>query len=182
MHVESELGKGSKFHLTARFRLGRPVEATDNSTAEPTATTAGLKGLKILLAEDNPFNQAVAVEVLKKQGCEVVVAATGREAVQVFDADRFDVVLMDVEMPDLDGFEATRIIREKETSTRVPIIAQTADAFAADRERCLAAGMDEYIAKPINVNLLVKLLERFSLPSSSGHDDAGVVRNNTQTQ
>ena len=182
MHVESELGKGSKFHLTARFRLGRPVEATDNSTAEPTATTVGLKGLKILLAEDNPFNQAVAVEVLKKQGCEVVVAATGREAVQVFDADRFDVVLMDVEMPDLDGFEATRIIREKETSTRVPIIAQTAHAFVADRERCLAAGMDEYIAKPINVNVLVKLLERFSLPSSSGHDDAGVVRNNTQTQ
>jgi predicted ATPase/signal transduction histidine kinase/HPt (histidine-containing phosphotransfer) domain-containing protein/FixJ family two-component response regulator/tRNA A-37 threonylcarbamoyl transferase component Bud32 len=182
MLVESEQGNGSKFHFTARFRPGRPVPATDTSTTEPTTAPVSLKGLKILLAEDNPFNQAVAVEVLKKEGCRVAVASTGREAVQVFDSDRFDVVLMDVEMPELDGFEATRMIREKETSTRVPIIAQTAHAFAADRERCLAAGMDEYISKPINANKLVRLLERFSLTRSNACDEDDPICNKTRRQ
>ncbi len=179
MRAESELGKGSLFHFTARFRPGRPVAPVFTSTAEPTGTSVSLRGMKVLLAEDNPFNQAVAVEVLRRQGCRVVVASTGGEAVEAFNTDRFDVVLMDVEMPEIDGFEATRMIRAKETSTRVPIIAQTAHAFAADRERCLAAGMDEHISKPINVNELVRLLGRFSVLRSRGREEGSGACTNT---
>ncbi|HWY85730.1 MAG TPA: response regulator [Gemmataceae bacterium] len=109
------------------------------------------KRLKILLAEDNAVNQKLAIRLLEKQGHEVVLAVNGKEAVAYFDGGGFDVVLMDVQMPEMGGFEATAAIRagERFTRTHVPIIAMTAHAMRGDRERCLAAGMDEYIAKPI---------------------------------
>jgi CheY-like chemotaxis protein/HPt (histidine-containing phosphotransfer) domain-containing protein len=105
----------------------------------------------VLLAEDNPVNQRVARTVLEKQGHTVVSAHNGREALARVQAERFDVVLMDVQMPELDGLEATRAIREIESGTgaRVPIIGVTAHAMKGDRERCLASGMDGYVAKPI---------------------------------
>lgn len=117
--------------------------------------------LNILLAEDNVVNQALAVRLLQKRGHSVTVAGNGKEALALLEKDSFDLVLMDVQMPEMDGFAATAAIREKEKSsgTHLPIIAMTAHAMVGDRDRCLEAGMDDYISKPIRPEQLAKLLE-----------------------
>ena len=119
------------------------------------------KKLKILLAEDNMVNQKLAVKVLSKRGYGVTVAGNGKEAVNLFCGDRFDVVLMDVQMPEMDGFEATGRIRawEEGRGTHVPIIAMTAHAMKGDREKCLAAGMDAYVSKPIRPHQLMEAMD-----------------------
>ena len=120
--------------------------------------------LRILLAEDNPVNQMVAVRLLEKMGHTVIVVANGREAVLISEEQEFGLVLMDVQMPEMGGFEATRLIREKEATTKkhTPIIAMTAHAMKGDREQCLAVGMDGYVAKPIRQAELLAEIERFT--------------------
>jgi two-component system sensor histidine kinase/response regulator len=117
---------------------------------------------RILLAEDNVVNQRVAVRLLEKEGHYVVVAANGREAIAAWRDQLFDLILMDMQMPEMDGFETTSEIRRAEagTNTRIPIIAMTAHAMTGDRERCLAAGMDDYIAKPVRKTDLMAIIER----------------------
>ncbi len=107
------------------------------------------KELNILLAEDNPVNQRIGVSMLEKQGFKVTVANNGREAIELLEKDSFDLVLMDVQMPEMDGLEATKKIREKKID--IPIIALTANAFEEDKRRCLEAGMDAYLSKPIKI-------------------------------
>jgi CheY-like chemotaxis protein len=118
----------------------------------------------VLLAEDNAVNQKIATRVLEKHGYQVTVAADGRQALAARDRASFDVVLMDVQMPGMDGFECTAAIRdhERETGNHLPIIAMTAHAMPGDRERCIAAGMDSYIAKPLKAAELIELLEKFA--------------------
>ncbi|MFZ0963914.1 MAG: response regulator, partial [Terriglobia bacterium] len=113
---------------------------------------------------DNAVNQKLAERLLEKHGHTVTVTTNGREALAALDRETFDVVLMDVQMPEMDGFEATAAIREREQSAggHLPIIAMTAHAMRGDQERCLAAGMDGYIAKPIRTKELIALLETFS--------------------
>jgi len=120
--------------------------------------------LHVLLAEDNAVNQKIACRFLEKEGHHVTLASDGRQALAAIEREDFDVVLMDVQMPEMDGFEATAAIRaqERDTGKHLPIIAMTAHAMAGDRERCLAAGMDNYIAKPISARELIELLEEFS--------------------
>jgi CheY-like chemotaxis protein len=115
-----------------------------------------------LLAEDNPVNQKLAVRLLEKRDCTVEVVKTGRETLAALKKGTFDVILMDLQMPELDGFEATAAIREDEKNTgkHMPIVAVTAHAMKGDRERCLAAGMDGYIAKPIQSKELYAEIER----------------------
>jgi two-component system, sensor histidine kinase and response regulator len=117
--------------------------------------------LRVLLAEDNAVNRVVASRLLEKQGHHVAIATTGREALVALRREHYDVVLMDVQMPDMDGFEATRAIRamEQHTGRHQQIIALTAHAMIGDRERCLEAGMDAYLAKPISPQELYELLE-----------------------
>jgi two-component system, sensor histidine kinase and response regulator len=117
-------------------------------------------GMRILVAEDNLVNRAVATGILEKQGHVLVHAATGREAVEAFSDGCFDLILMDVQMPEMDGLEATRRIRELEeaTASHTPIVAMTAHAMAGDRERCLAAGMDDYVSKPLRKEDLLRAL------------------------
>ena len=119
-------------------------------------------GLRVLLAEDNPFNQRLAVDLLEKRGHTVSIAANGQEAVTAVSAGTFDVVLMDVQMPQMGGFEATAAIRalERKSGGRLPIIGVTAHSMKGDRERCLEAGMDEYIAKPLRPKLLFAAITR----------------------
>ena len=119
-----------------------------------------LKGLHILVAEDNRTNQTVATRMLGKMGHSPVVANNGKEALLLLTTHRFDLVLMDIQMPEMDGLTTTRKIRESENGTRLhmPIIAMTAHAMKGDRERCLAAGMDGYVSKPVSSQELEKTI------------------------
>ncbi len=118
------------------------------------------KRLDILLAEDNLINQKIAVRLLEKAGHRVRVTGNGKEALAALEREAFDLVLMDVQMPEMGGFEATGIIREREKGSgrHVPVIAMTAHAMKGDRERCLAAGMDDYLAKPVQREELLRVL------------------------
>jgi len=122
---------------------------------------ASKQKLHVLLAEDNPINQKVAVRMLQKMGHSVIVAANGKEALAAHEKERFNVILMDVQMPQMDGFQATKEIRESERATgrHTPIIAMTAHAMKGDRERCIAAGMNDYISKPVNSRDLFEKIE-----------------------
>lgn len=125
--------------------------------------------LRILLAEDNSVNQLVALRLLEKYGHSVTVAANGRKALELLEKNAFDVILMDVQMPEMDGWEATKKIREKEKSIggHIPIIAMTAHAMKGDEERCLAAGMDRYLTKPLRTKDLLATLEEFMKQDTS---------------
>jgi PAS domain S-box-containing protein len=116
----------------------------------------------ILLAEDNPVNQKVAIHLLQKKGHRVTVAENGRQALEFLEKEKFDLVLMDVQMPEMDGFEATRQIRQQEKASgeHLPIVAMTAHAMKGDREKCLEAGMDDYVAKPLYPEQLYRAIER----------------------
>jgi two-component system, sensor histidine kinase and response regulator len=142
--------------MTALLQVGAPGEA---EAARPAAPPA--RALRVLLAEDNPVNQTLIVCRLRQRGHSVVVAGNGREAVRAWLHEPFDLVLMDVQMPEADGFEATARIREAEKGTgrHTPIIALTAHAMKGDRERCLTAGMDAYLGKPIRAEELFAVLD-----------------------
>ncbi|TWT37001.1 Signal transduction histidine-protein kinase BarA [Posidoniimonas corsicana] len=138
-------------------RANDPAGLSDASGDQPRR-----RDLKILLAEDSLPNQKLALALLRREGHEVVVAENGREAVDVSAAQRFDLVLMDVQMPEMDGFAATAAIRlrEQQGAARLPIVAMTAHALAGYRERCLEAGMDEYLAKPIRAHQLLGVIDK----------------------
>jgi len=124
------------------------------------------KGLQVLIAEDNIVNQIVARRLLEKQGFRVEVVCNGKEALQALQRRRYDLVLMDVQMPEMDGVEATRTFRQMEQAggAHVPIVALTADHGPENRQRCLDAGMDGYILKPIDMKALRYLIEQLLPP------------------
>ena len=154
--VESEVGRGSTFHFTARIAKEPPREH------EPAPLGGGHARLRVLLAEDNAVNRMVAVRLLEKRGHTVVAVENGREALHALDREPFDVVMMDVQMPEMDGLEATAAVRAREgvQGGHVPIVALTAHAMKGDRERCLEAGMDAYVSKPVNAEELFATLAR----------------------
>jgi CheY-like chemotaxis protein len=131
--------------------------------AAATAPVPDRRATRVLLADDNGVNQVVARAMLVAAGCEVTIARNGREAVEHWRAHPYDLILMDCQMPELDGFEATREIRALETAqgARVPIVALTASAMEGDRERCLGAGMDDYLSKPFTRRDLMAVLQRW---------------------
>jgi two-component system, sensor histidine kinase and response regulator len=133
-------------------------------SAARTRARAARQPLRVLLAEDNPVNQQVAVQMLERRGHSVIVAENGRQALTAIERHKFDLVLMDVQMPEMGGLQATQLIREKEKSTggHLPIVAMTAHAMQGDRERCIAAGMDGYLAKPIDPKSFLQTVEGIS--------------------
>jgi signal transduction histidine kinase/CheY-like chemotaxis protein/sugar lactone lactonase YvrE len=146
---------GSAFHFTAQFGVGKRPEVVPSGEPSPE-----LAPLRILVAEDNPVNQKVASLLLKKMGHQVVVAGDGLQALEFLESQRPDIILMDVQMPQMGGLEATAAIRQREKvrGGHVPIIGLTAHALLEDRERCLRAGMDAYLAKPIRREDLLRVL------------------------
>jgi hypothetical protein len=151
MGLESEVGRGSEFFIVLPLRLEdgeAGPEAPDEAQPSQAAST---RVLNILLAEDNPINQKIASLMLERAGHRVRVADDGEAALAALADERFDLILMDMQMPGMGGLEATRLIRsiEKPDASPLPIIALTANAYAEDRERCLAAGMNGFVTKPI---------------------------------
>ena len=160
--VESEVGKGSTFYFTARFGVDTELgseQVSDTNTDEQTSER--MQERRILVVEDNVINQRLALRVLEGQGHEVVMAHNGQDALDVWAKSDFDLILMDMQMPEMDGIEATAHIRkaEEERGGHIPIVAMTANAMAGDRERCLAAGMDDYVSKPIDVGTLTRVIQ-----------------------
>jgi len=162
--------------------VGSPVEHAPNADDALGSPESGLRGKRkweprILLAEDNPVNQEVATAMLEDIGCHVTVVSNGRLAVEAFEREPFDIVLMDCQMPELDGFGATRRIRalerecakhSQERQPALPIVAVTAHAMEGDRERCLEAGMEDHLTKPFSRANLVEMIERWVSPRSAG--------------
>ncbi len=160
LHVESTLSVGSSFELSLPLP---PVEesSTAASTAEPQALCPCSEP-RVLLAEDNDINRLVASRFLDEMGCQVECASDGQEAVRRAREGEFDLILMDLRMPSMDGLEATRTIRSEESEGQhIPIIALTANAFASDREACLEAGMDDFLVKPLQPEQLRLMLGRY---------------------
>ncbi len=168
--VESEPGVGSTFHFTVRCGLVADVtHAPEEPAAEPAPVEAqpsppssppeGQRALRVLLAEDNLVNQRLDAALLERRGHRVVVVPNGKEAVAAYESCPFDVIFMDAQMPEMDGFEATAAIRQLEVpGARTPIVALTAHAMKGDRERCLEAGMDHYLSKPLEADKLTEVL------------------------
>ena len=168
--VSSRVGIGSKFWFTLPVAERDAVETTIGAPAQPGAVATPQRktgrGSRVLLAEDNGINRAVATTLLRNLGIEVDAVSTGIEVVEALQQTDYDLVLMDCHMPEMDGFEATRRIRESEASragaserrARVPIVALTANAMKGDRERCLACGMDDYLAKPFSKEKLQAMM------------------------
>jgi len=161
--IESERGRGSTFRFTARF--GRGVEPAP-LTADPCADEARLAGVRVLLVEDQEINQMVAVELLSQQGAEVEVAADGVEVLEKIGRAPFDAVLMDVQMPRMDGLEATRRLRAQPESAGLVVIAMTANTSNDDIAECLSAGMNDFVPKPIDPTRLYSTLERCLPPQA----------------
>ena len=128
---------------------------------------ASLRGARLLLAEDNAINQEVACDVLERAGIHVTVVENGQEAVDILARETFDGVLMDCQMPVMDGYTAARILRQQERLRDLPIIAMTASAMAGDREKAIAAGMNDHISKPLQIDDLFSTLARWVRPAAS---------------
>jgi|GEM_PF-324928 len=175
MGVESEENKGSEFWFIVNFEK-HSVSGLKDKVAQGMQDSTNNDGAKIhnadmriLLVEDNIINQKVAQSILSKLGLDADIANNGTEAIKILERTDYDLVFMDVQMPDLDGFEATRIIRKPNSAVRkhdIPVIAMTAHAMEGDRERCIEAGMDDYISKPIEIESLIGLLNRYSVKSN----------------
>ncbi|MFA6444762.1 MAG: PAS domain S-box protein, partial [Sterolibacterium sp.] len=172
--VDSQLGQGSTFWFTARLGRGRGIMPTV-PTARCEEAEAELRrhhgGARVLLAEDNAVNREVALELLHGVGLDVDTAENGSEAVDKARATAYGLILMDVQMPEMDGMEATRLIRALAGRERTPILAMTANAFDEDRRKCEAAGMDDFIAKPVNPGALFRALLRW-LPAGGPNASA----------
>ncbi len=170
MSVTSTPGRGSTFSFSIRCLSAEISQGRDPSNAiwTPARTRGGTSG-RVLVAEDNPVNQLLMVRLLERNGHQVVVAGNGRAALAAISQQSFDVVLMDVQMPELDGLEATRQLRQGERASGkyLPVIAMTAHAMQGDREKCIAAGMTAYIAKPIRPEELFKAIEQVLAPDAA---------------
>jgi CheY-like chemotaxis protein len=167
--LESKPGAGSKFWFTVCLELAKHTIPADAIASAPQNGPPAATGTRVLLAEDDPVNQRVALEMLCILGYDAVLATNGHEVLRALDRQPYDLVLMDCHMPEMDGFAATETIRRGEDAVakagillpRLPIIAFTANAMHGDRERCLAAGMDDYLTKPFRMEALVETLSRW---------------------
>jgi CheY-like chemotaxis protein len=160
--VRSRVGEGSVFWLRVPLR---PV--AQSSSGRAGSNGGGANGEAVLLAEDNPVNQRVAQKMLQKLGYRVELAGNGAQAVEAAARASFAAILMDCQMPVMDGYEATREIRRRLGAAAPPIIALTANAMPQDRQRCLSTGMSDYLAKPVELAVMADMLRRWTSRAGS---------------
>jgi PAS domain S-box-containing protein len=178
--VESQPGEGATFYFTVTMNLTGEKQTGGSARMADVPRRRDKRAMRILLAEDNRVNQRLATHVLEREGHHVQVAGSGREAIALLEQEDFDLVLMDIQMPDLDGLQATAQIRQMERTSgkRLPIVAMTAQTGDSDRQLCLKAGMDAYVSKPIRISELMNLIESV-VPGGcfmdSKHDQESVV-------
>ena len=165
MHIAKRL-LGHAAHTSAAAPV---VDAIGDPPATPPPTRAAqISSGRLLLVEDNFVNERVAIYMLAKLGHQVDVARHGREAIDMLSKAAYDLVLMDCQMPEMDGFEATRIIRDRASTVldhQIPVVAMTANAFPEDRARAIAAGMNDFLAKPVDRSVLADMLEKWRKPA-----------------
>ena len=177
--AQSETGRGSTFHFSLRFRIASENEIGEIARPQDfgAADTIDVspERLHVLIADDQAANRTIAGRILEKRGHQVTFADNGNEALIALKRQHFDVIVMDVQMPDMDGLETTEEIRrhERQTGAHVPIVALTAHAMAGDRERCLGAGMDAYLPKPLRAQQFQTLVEKLGIPSSFARERDG---------
>lgn len=165
IEVESEIGKGSKFYFIIELKQGKTLKATDKSSIKNQETEkekTSFKQLSVLIVEDQLINRKIIFQLLKRKGHKITSAENGKIALEKAKSEKFDMIFMDIQMPEMDGLEATKLIRkfEKDNKTHTPIIAMTAHAMKGDKEVCLAAGMNHYVTKPINPAELYSVIEK----------------------
>jgi signal transduction histidine kinase/CheY-like chemotaxis protein len=181
--VESELGKGSTFYFDVTYPIANEEEFAKINIEDNIKEHTQFKGIKILLAEDNEYNQIVAVESLIRHldNCEVQVANNGKEVIVLLERNEYDIVLMDLSMPEMDGYEATRHIRQNFEGDKatIPIIALTAFAFE-EEEKCLEAGMNAYLTKPFKISHLLSLMSKFILAEKTKREENTTKKNDTK--
>lgn len=171
--VESEPGTGSRFYFTAWFGMQRGTQPADSSLSKPFeeiddgVVKAVFNGARVLLVEDNEINRELVLELLQKAGIRASVASDGEEALALLEKAQFDAVLMDIQMPTMDGYATTQALRRQQRWVNLPVIAMTANAKPEDRRRCLAVGMNDYIVKPIDIKLMFEVLQRWIRPGRS---------------
>ena len=181
--VESEEGRGSKFWFTVTLTKGAGEPVVQHSEPLRRGTGTWKRRGRILIAEDNVTNQQVALAILAKLGCRADAVANGKEALASLRSIPYDLVLMDCQMPDMNGYEATAAIRDPQSGVsnpRVPIVALTAHAMRGDREKCLAAGMDDYVVKPVHHTALAAVLEKWMPREASGSSSDAIPEDDVQ--
>ena len=178
--LESEQGKGSRFHFTVQLALGDDKQLKQRENNDSSDAITRLQGANILLVEDNNLNQELAMELLSRNGMTVTQAWNGKEALELLQTDSFDGVLMDIQMPVMDGYSASREIRKQPQFKQLPIIAITANVMVGDRDKAKAAGMNDHIGKPIDVNQMFNTMARWispsdpTEPSDTGHESVKI--------
>jgi CheY-like chemotaxis protein/HPt (histidine-containing phosphotransfer) domain-containing protein len=168
--LESRTDEGSTFWFTCRFAIyADPLPRVSPTEPVKPLLSSRIAGINVLLVEDNEINQEIGIAMLESLGCTVLLAESGNKAIELLGKGTFDLIFMDCQMPDMDGYEVTGIIRRNEQQadlsgsghTKATIIALTANALTGDREKCLAAGMDDYLAKPFTLQQINKIMSRF---------------------
>ncbi|MCG8617746.1 MAG: response regulator, partial [Desulfobacterales bacterium] len=182
--VTSHPGRGSKFSFALEFPLARPEEVALPPEVPDSLDANPYTGCRVLVAEDNRTNQQVARELLETRGIKVDIAGDGREAVEKVMQITYDLVFMDIQMPEMDGYQATLEIRSHTKLTALPVIAMTAHAMTEDREKCLKAGMNDHVSKPIDPDRLYEVLDRWlswqKNMSEGGFNDTGSTQMETE--
>jgi PAS domain S-box-containing protein len=172
LRVESQHGLGSCFTFTVNLLRDMAPVSTNTGTVDRTVASTVLTGCRVLVVEDQPLNQQVMRELLQQVGADVTLAVDGREALTVVarEENEFDIILMDLQMPELDGYEATRLLRKEWPARQFPIIAMTAHASREERERCLQAGMNDHLTKPVNPELLYACILKWTGTNCQHHE------------